>query len=338
MASPRIQHSLDKTRDLFTLSSVSLVLHPEFLAQSKSRRYLLAISGGRDSVALLHALISSGYKKLILCHLNHSLRGRASGQDAAFVRRLAKKHSLECEVTRIDVARLSKDNGESIELAARNARHRFFADCSRKHHCKRILVAHHADDQAETILFNLLRGSAGLKGMRFSSPHTIGTCTLEFIRPLLNTSRVEINAYLTSQSINYREDASNAESFATRNRLRNEAIPLLQEIMRRDVRPALLRAAAISSSTESALTHLLDEKNLQDPLGRLFLPKLIELPPVLQGKVLYGYLKQHHIPDVSSDLLDRATSLLTHKNISKINLPGGRFLRRKEKRIFVSEH
>ncbi|MBT8037458.1 MAG: tRNA lysidine(34) synthetase TilS [Verrucomicrobiae bacterium] len=310
-------------------------MHPEFLLQSKNRRYLLAISGGRDSVALLNVLLDAGYRNLILCHLNHGLRGAESGQDASFVRRLAKKHDLACEIDRVDVAARMEQTGESMELAARNARHAFFVQCAGKHRCPRFLLAHHADDQVETILFNLLRGSSGLKGMRYENTHQMGGRKLELVRPLLLVSRSEINCYLTTHRIHYREDPSNAEAIATRNRLRNEAIPLLNEIMGREIRPALLRAAAISEAQETALRESITDLRLEDPQGRLFLPKLIKISPVLQKIVLHDYLKAGGVSGISHDLLDRCASLLQGSQASKINLPQDRFLRRKEKRLFI---
>lgn len=317
------------------LHGVSLTLHPEFLALSKRRRYLLGISGGRDSVALLHTLLDHGYNNLVLCHLNHGLRGRESGQDAAFVRRLAKKHALPYEIDRINVAQESKANNESIELAARNARHAFFKQCSRTYRCNRVLLAHHADDQTETILFNLLRGSGGLKGMRLSSQHQINGTTIEFLRPLLETPRCEINAYLTAHQITYREDASNAEAIATRNRLRNEVIPLLKEVMGRDIQPALLRAEEISRTQGEALQDLLAHHRVEDPQGRLFLPKLASLSPALQVIALHGYLKKHSIPNTDKLLLEKCRTLINEQSIAKVNLPGDRHLRRKEKRLFI---
>ncbi len=314
---------------------VKLPLHPEFLAQSKKRRYLLAISGGRDSVALLHALLDGGWHKLVLCHLNHGLRGKASGQDAAFVRRLAQKHGLACEVDRVDVMGRVAQTGESMELAARNARHTFFARCAGKYRCPRVLLGHHADDQAETILFNLLRGSGGVKGMHYDSWHRVDGKKLELLRPMLLIPRGEIDGYLAARRIRYREDASNAEAVATRNRLRTEAIPLLNEIMGREIRPALLRAAVISGTQEAALRETLDGLELEDPQGRLFLPKLLKLPPALQQLALHDYLKKCGVSDTSYDLLARCAGLLKRSKTSKVNLPENRFLRRKEKRIFV---
>jgi len=317
---------------------VSLQLHPEFITQSKNRRYLLAISGGRDSVALMHALLEAGYRNLVLCHLNHGLRGKASGQDAAFVRRLSKNHDLPCAIDRVDVARKIAQSDDSMELAARNARHTFFSDCARAYRCSRVLLAHHANDQAETILFNLLRGSGGLKGMRFLTEHEIDGKKLTLIRPLLKTSRNEIDHYLVTHRISYREDASNAEPIATRNRIRNEAMPMLTEIMGREILPALLRAAEISNAKDQALNEALDTIKLEDPQGRLFLPNISNLPPALQLMALHRYLKQGGIHDISHDLLLRSQGLLHSTSPSKINLPGGLFLRRKEKRLFIAEH
>lgn len=303
---------------------------------SKNRRYLLGVSGGRDSMALLYSLLEAGYRNLVLCHLNHGLRGRASGQDAAFVRRVAKKLSLPCMTARVDVGQLARDQGVSVELAARSARHRFFRQCAIEHRCQRVLLAHHADDQAETILFNLLRGSNGLKGMRFCVRHSVLGKELEILRPLLGVTRGDIDDYLARQQVSYREDASNAEAIATRNRLRNEAIPLLNEMMGRDIRPALLRAEAISQSQRVATGELLDTLQLEDPQQRLFLPKLKNLSPALQTTVIHRYLKERGIGDINHDLLCRCTRLITDPSMAKINLPGGKFLRRKEKRIFIS--
>jgi len=317
------------------VSATLLSLHPEFLVSSKTRRYLLAISGGRDSVALLHSLLDAGYSKLVLCHLNHALRGKESGQDAAFVRRLAKKHSLPYEIARVDVMQRAHQTGESMELAARNSRHAFFAQCAQAHRCSRVLLAHHADDQAETILFNLLRGSSGLKGMQYAIDHQIEGKPLQFIRPLLESSRSEINRFLTNKKISYRDDSSNDEAIATRNRFRNEAIPLLNEIMGREIRPALLRAALISEAQEKALQSALTDLQLEDPQGRLFLPKLIKLSPALRKIAMFDYLKKHDVRDISHDLLTRCLHLVDNQSIAKTNLPKDRFLRRKEKRLFI---
>ena len=310
-------------------------LHPGFLKLPKTKLYLLGISGGRDSVALLHLLLENGYHNLVLCHLNHGLRGEESAQDAQLVTDLAEKYDLLSEIAHCDTAALMQEKKESMELAARNARHRFFYDCSVKYDSQSLLLAHHANDQAETILFNLLRGSNGLRGMSFQTQHVINQSTIVFYRPLLATLRDDINSYLEDKKIPYRDDESNTEPIAARNRIRNEVMPLLDEIMGRDVSHSLLRAEHASSLSEIALREILTTYETQDPQGRLFIPTLKELHPALQRVAIHDYLKDHGVPNINNRLLAECLELFNTSTSAKINLPGGSFLRRKEKRLFI---
>ncbi|MEQ1751852.1 MAG: tRNA lysidine(34) synthetase TilS, partial [Prosthecobacter sp.] len=204
---------------------------------------LLAISGGRDSVALLHWLISAGHKKLILCHLNHGLRGRESGQDAAFVRRLAARHGLKCEIRKVAADSHAHQHQISVETAGRELRHAFLFDMARKHRAKSVFIAHHADDQAETILGNLCRGSAlrGAGGMMKITPMKSDGQCLFFLRPLLDWQRADIDAYIQEHRLTFREDSSNLSLEYRRNRLRHEVLPLLNDIFNRDVAPIIAR-------------------------------------------------------------------------------------------------
>ncbi len=302
---------------------------------SPRRRYLLGISGGRDSVALLHALLDIGADKLVLCHLNHQLRGLFSVHDAAFVRELAELHELPFEIARANVQRRAEEEKISLEVAARRARHEFFVECARKHRCPHVLLAHHADDNAETVLLNLLRGSAGLKGMKYQSNLMVDRKKLSLLRPLLGVRRSEIDAYLEEGGILYREDASNKDPFTARNRLRSEALPLLQELMERDVVPAIVRAARASREDQEALDDLLGVLDLVDPQERLFLPKLRTLPGPLQRRALFLYLLDSGVPDLSRELIDRCLALMDSTSPSKVNLPGGRHCCRRAGRILV---
>lgn len=302
---------------------------------SKRTRYLVALSGGRDSVCLLHLLLEQGFRNLVVCHLNHQLRGLFSSDDAAFVRRLAETHELPFEIGRMNVKRLAEDQGLSLETAAREARHTFFSACVERNKSSKILLAHHAEDNAETILFKLLRGSAGLKGMVPESKFKLGRKTVTFLRPLLDVRRSEIDAWLAERKITYREDHTNALPVATRNRLRLEALPLLAEIMERDVVPQINRAATHAQESETALDDLLESLTLLDPQGRLFLPKLRELSPLLQRRALHRYLQSKKIADLSTDLLERCLTLLDPQAPAKQNLPKDKHLRRRAGRIFV---
>jgi tRNA(Ile)-lysidine synthase len=299
------------------------------------QRHLLGLSGGRDSVALLHTLLEAGADKLVLCHLNHQLRGLFSAHDASFVRELAEKHDLPFEIARHNIQRRAEEEGVSLEVAARRSRHELFALCAKKHRCTRVLLAHHADDNAETVLLNLLRGSSGLKGMRFESELTAAGKTLTLVRPLLGVRRSEIDTYLTARKLPYRDDASNLEPFTARNRLRLEALPLLAKIMDRDVTPAINRAAEASEEDREALDGLIEVLDLVDPQERLFLPKLRKLPDPLQRRALFLYLLDSGIGDLSRDLITRCQALLDPASPAKVNLPGDLHLRRRAGRLFV---
>lgn len=302
---------------------------------SSHRGYLLAISGGRDSVCLLHSLLEKEFRELHLVHLNHQLRGQESENDAHFVQKLAKQLQLPLTLESTPVADLAAQTGTSLETAARNARHQLFAKVARETNCPRVLLAHHAEDQAETCLFNLLRGSSGIKGMAPESEFLVEGERLTLLRPLLRARRSEIDAYLDKNKISFREDLSNQENIYTRNRLRNEALPLLESILQRDIVPSLIRAEEATRENEFIIKEYLEAMELRDPQGRLFLPKLRNLSPELQRACLKSYLAHHQVEKISRPLLDSAIALIAADGPPKLNLPGSRFLRRKEGRIFL---
>ena len=200
--------------------------------------YLIGVSGGRDSVALLHWLISLGYERLIVCHLNHQLRGRSSDADAQFVKTLVERYNqklagqalrlpaartgkrsarpttagrVEFELGSANIRALGKKQKMSIETAAREARYAFFAETARRRNCRTIFVAHHADDLVETFLINLFRGagSAGLAAMREISTRRIDGVDLTIVRPFLCVWRKEIDDYVGEHRLRFREDATN---------------------------------------------------------------------------------------------------------------------------------
>src|SRR5207302_11179549 len=150
--------------------------------------YLIGVSGGRDSVALLHWLIDLGYKKLIVCHLNHQLRGRSSDADARVVEKLAGKYQVDFELGAANIRALAQKKKMSIETTARDARYSFFAKAAKRHGCRTIFLAHHADDLVETFLFNLIRGAGltGLAAMRDVSTRRVDNVDLAIVRPLLS--------------------------------------------------------------------------------------------------------------------------------------------------------
>ncbi|MCV0403702.1 MAG: tRNA lysidine(34) synthetase TilS [Chloroflexi bacterium] len=187
---------------------------------------LLAVSGGTDSMALLHGtahlVATSGRQwQLRVAHLDHQLRA-TSPEDAAFVADAAAALDLPCELRRTDVAALARAEGRSIEDAAREARYRFFAEATPPGGV--VATAHTADDDAETVLLNLLRG-AGLSGARGIPPRRGAV-----VRPLLGARRATLRGLLDGAGLAYREDPSNADRAHLRNRVRHEVVPLLEEL------------------------------------------------------------------------------------------------------------
>jgi tRNA(Ile)-lysidine synthase len=203
---------------------------------------LVGVSGGPDSVALLDALVSLGWRPHI-CHLNHKLRGADSDADAEFVCQLARRYQLAVTVEARDVGAFASEQTISIEDAARRARHEFFSGVAIRTGIGTLALAHTADDQVETFLLRLLRG-AGAPGLVGIWPERqIGS--VRVIRPLLKVSRAEVLEYLGAQGLAYREDASNLDRRFTRNRVRHELLPLLEKEFNPAIRDVLLRTADI---------------------------------------------------------------------------------------------
>lgn len=308
-----------------------------------TRRYLIGVSGGRDSVALLHALREQGYGKLIVCHVNHQLRGRASGQDAAFVQRLAKRWGYACEAATVDVAAFAKDSGQSIETAAREARHAFFTAMARKHRCPRVLLAHHADDQAETVLMRILRGTGigGLAGMRVTTPLVAGGARLTLIRPLLDVRRSEIDTYISVHKLSFREDSSNTDTGPTRNRLRQSLLPQIRESMERDIVPPLLRLASSAAVDDSLLCELTEalirDGSLVTPDGSLMIsPALKSAHVALRHRVIHHWLREQQVSDVDYDTITAIARLMNQRDPARINLSKGLQVRRKSGRLSIA--
>jgi tRNA(Ile)-lysidine synthase len=307
-------------------------LSPALPGLPRNRRLLVGVSGGIDSTALLHALIGQGFRKLTILHLNHGLRGAAGAADAAFVKALARRLKLPVIVSRADVQALARERKLSIETAAREARYAFFAQAARQTRCHTLVLAHHADDQVETFLFNLLRGGgSGLGGMRPRSTREIDGVRLEILRPWLGVWRSEIEAYAGREKIHYREDASNASLRHTRNRLRSRVLPMLAREFGRDVRQSLWRAAEIVGAQLEWLNQslLLDGEELA-------VAALRELPEALQRHAIHEWLRRHRTPQISFALVGSIRALLpAGAKAAKINLPGGRFARRRAGRLFI---
>ncbi|HEV3003845.1 MAG TPA: tRNA lysidine(34) synthetase TilS [Pirellulales bacterium] len=218
---------------------------------------LVAVSGGADSVALLrglHAIRSAGNGRLVVAHFNHELRDEADG-DEAFVRELAAGLALDCSVGRAHRPAHEPRPTTGLEESARHARYDFLRAAAVEIGARYVATAHTADDQAETVLHRILRGTgiAGLRGMRRTRPLAEG---VSLIRPLLCVRREELTTYLAGLRQTFRQDATNAERRFTRNRLRHELLPQLAEQYNANVVEALLRLSRLAGEAQDVVDNL----------------------------------------------------------------------------------
>ena len=191
---------------------------------------LVGVSGGIDSVVLLDLLSvmsTRGWCTIHVAHCNHQLRGEASHQDELYVRRLASKYGLHFHHTSADVAGYSKDYNLGIETAARIMRYQFFEKAAKACHADVIATAHHSEDNAETLLMNLMRGS-GITGLAGIPPRRDVDKKLSYIRPILWLSKKDIEHYAKIRNLEWREDESNTALNFTRNKIRHELLPMLR--------------------------------------------------------------------------------------------------------------
>jgi tRNA(Ile)-lysidine synthase len=256
----------------------------KFRPPARGTKILVAVSGGVDSMALLHLLDELSAERrweLTVAHFNHCLRGRASDADEAFVRKTAAKMKLPFVSKRADVKKFAKESRLSIEMAARKLRHEFFAGVARKCKIKTITLAHHADDQVELFFLRLLRGSGGggLAGMKGSSPSPADK-TISLIRPLLNLSKAELEQYARENKVRFREDATNFSSDFLRNKIRNELLPLLRKQYQPALNKMVLRLMEIIEA----------ESDFAEDVARTWLGRKERdfdiLPPAIQRQIL----------------------------------------------------
>jgi tRNA(Ile)-lysidine synthase len=217
----------------------------------------VAVSGGADSVGLLLLLVELRKRLgvvLSLVHFNHKLRGRASEADEKFAAKLAAKYGLSFHVGHSDIGKEAKRNKMNLEDTARRARYEFFAELVQQGHLDKVAVAHTADDQAETVLAHILRGTglAGLGGIHPKVEHVV--------RPLLGVRRAELRAFLKSKKQTWREDATNRDTARMRARIRRRLMPLLEKQFQTAVVEHLATLAELAREDEAFLELLVRER------------------------------------------------------------------------------
>jgi len=296
---------------------------------SRRDTVLAAVSGGPDSVCMLHVLAGLQEElgiELRVAHLDHRFRGDESKGDAEFVRDLAGSLGLPCRCEEENVPRFLLANAMSKQEAARMLRYRFLITVAKQEYCQRIATAHNADDQSETVLMRVLRG-AGPDGLAGIPPKREGL----IIRPLLECWRNEIEAYLDDRGLSYRIDRSNLESDYTRNSVRNELLPELRRYNPR-VDQALVNLGSIMVGVRDHL-HRLTEEALprvvkSARLGQFALdsPSLCGYDEALQRSLIRKILEalRPDLPPPSFRHVESIAELLRRNEVgAAVELPGG---------------
>ncbi len=291
-------------------------------------RVVAAVSGGGDSVALLHLLAELAGRSLLtlagVAHVNHRLRRPASDEDERFCRDLARRFGVPCLVESVAVADVARSRRVSVERAGHQVRHAFYARAAGELGAARVALGHTIDDQAETVLLRLIRGAgaAGLSGMRPRAGI--------LVRPLLAVGRAALRRYLADGGIPFREDASNADLRVPRNRVRHELLPHLRTYSPRIVE-ALARQADIARADEAWLSRRANEAATElvsqergpvevDAAG------LAALPPALARRVARAALARvaSDRREIGFDAIERVRRMAAEGRPARADVPGCR--------------
>jgi tRNA(Ile)-lysidine synthase len=274
-------------------------IHSEKLFHS-SQRILLAVSGGADSMLMLHLFVKNGYS-VGVAHCNFSLRGKESDDDERFVSEYCDIHNLEFHSKTFDTTEYAEAKGISIEMAARELRYGWFDELMHRHGYDFLATAHHQDDVIETFLINLSRGS-GIRGLSGIQPKSG-----KIIRPMLFTNREEILNYCQRMSIAYRTDSTNKDTIYKRNLIRHEIIPLLEQ-----VNPAFRRNALKTIGTLNETGQLFQQRMSEirrtvfsdDELGAMIhIEKLMSFSPL--KTILFELIREFGFqPEQIDDIVD----------------------------------
>lgn len=297
---------------------------------------LCALSGGADSMALLTVLERLAKERgftLYAAHFNHQLRGEESQRDEDFVTDWCQKRGIQLEVGRGDVAKQAEEEGKGVEETARAMRYGFLTEAARTLEADKIATAHNADDNAETLLLHLARGT-GLDGLT-GIPPVRGI----LIRPLLDTPRQQIEAWLTQEGIPHVEDSSNQTDAYARNRLRREVMPVLRELNPSFV--TTLAANLVHLREDRDLLHHMAEKAVkaaQVADGRVTIPArtLVGLPHPVAVRAIKQLLAKIDRFEISSVHLEQILALAAGSSPSAtINLPNGLFAWREYEKLVL---
>lgn len=284
---------------------------------------LCAVSGGADSMCLLHMIYSRGIK-VVAAHFEHGIRGEESLRDARFVESWCREAGIDCVIGHGSVPSCAAERGLGLEQAARELRYAFLEKTAAEQGCKYIATAHNADDNVETVIFNLARGGGtlGLKGI----PRERGY----FIRPLLDMSRREIESYLEKNAIPHVEDGSNASDDYSRNLIRHHVTPVLRRI-NPELHLAVERTAKLLEQDEDCLGAMADSFIREYYDGEsLPVSELRQLHRAVSSRVLRRLCNE----SLSFEHVEQVLKLLEGTERKYLDLPGQRLCRQQGRLYF----
>jgi len=294
-------------------------------------RVLLAVSGGIDSMVMLDLIARLAPPMKVHCavaHFDHGLRGEESKRDAELVVEEAKKRGLRTYVARGDVARVAAQSKLSVEDAARRVRYQFLARVARKNDYSVVMTAHTANDNAETVIMNLLRGT-GVSGLAGIPPTRSLVDQVLLVRPLLGMERSELERYASEVELSWREDASNESMEHTRNRVRHDLIPVLAGF-NPSIVTTLNSTAAIMRGLEQYLSHAVDLAISKVQLGmteerlELSITRLRHYLPAIQTEVIQRLVsKSFDLPPIPYAAVERIVGLLWKDPGARTDVGGG---------------
>lgn len=311
----------------------------EYRMFSPGDTLIVGVSGGADSVALLHLLAGIGAYRVVVAHVNHQLRGSESDEDEAFVRDLADSLSCVFELHRTDVERYAAEHRTSLEDAGRQVRYGFFQELRERYSAAVVVVAHTADDQAETFMMRLLRGACGT-GLRGILPVN----DTGIVRPLLAVSRDDIERYLVGKGVLWRTDSSNADVSFLRNRIRRELLPLLQQY-NPAVHDVLATTARVLASDEQLLDSLSAEEfiacaAIAEGKVTFSVTELAGKPEALRLRLIrkaIGAVKGNLQGLAAVHIFSVEALLFSDKPNAEVSLPGGCSARRAYEHLMISQ-